>query len=255
MRRDVTWTVVIWAIVSVASVAVAAFLMDPFPSVGAEEATLIDDAFMVMTYMGAPVFAVVIAVLAYSLWRWRARGTPEEGADDGPALLGNGWFPKAWLGVTTALAVVVMIYPGLTGLAELRGNDEAEMRIEVTGLSWQWLINYPDDGGIRLSSSAGDELLLPADTRIQFDVTALDVLHSFWIPAFRQKVDAVPGQTYSMYTTVTVTGDPSDVAYRIQCAELCGLQHSTMAMPVRVVERAEFDAWVQSKTASSAKVR
>jgi len=255
MRRDLIWGVVLWAIISILAVGVAVFLMDPFPAVGAEESALIDDAFMVMTYMGAPVFAIVITVLIYSLWKWRATGTPEEGTDDGPPVLGTNWFPKAWFGVTSALAVVVMIYPGLTGLADLRADDTAEMRIEVTGLSWQWLINYPDEG-IRLSSSAGDELILPDDTRIQFDVTALDIIHSFWVPAFRQKIDAVPGQTTTMYTTVTGTGGyEDDVAYRIQCAELCGLNHTTMAMNVRVVERAEFDEWVESMTASAAKVR
>jgi len=264
MRRDFTWAAVIWVIVSVVSVAVAVFIMDPFPAVGAEEAGLIDDAFMVMTYMGAPVFAIVIAVLIYGVWKWRASGAPEEGVDDGPPILGTNWFPKAWFVVTAGLAVVVMIYPGLTGLAELREDDTAEMRIEVTGLSWQWLVHYPDSEGIRLSSAGGDELVLPNDTRIQFDVLALDILHSFWIPAFRQKIDAVPGQTTTMYTTVTGAGDADgdgdfdyqdDVAYRIQCAELCGLNHTDMAMNVRIVEREEFDEWVTSQTASAAKVR
>jgi cytochrome c oxidase subunit 2 len=254
MRRDVVSAVVIWAIVSVASVGVAAFVMDPFPAVGAEEATLIDDAFMVMTYMGAPVFAIVIAVLIYAVYKWRATGTPEEG-DDGQPILGTGWFPKAWLGATSALAVVVMIYPGLTGLAELRSDDTAELRIEIQALSWQWLVNYPDQG-IRISSGAGDELVLPDDTRIQFDVTALDILHSFWIPAFRQKIDAVPGQTTHLYTTLTGTGDfEQDAAYRIQCAELCGLNHTDMSMKVRVLERDEWDQWVDSKTAAAAEVR
>jgi cytochrome c oxidase subunit 2 len=256
MRRDLTLVIALWAVVSVLAVAVAVFLMDPFPAVGAEEASLIDDAFMVMTYMGAPVFAIVISVLILAVWKWRATGTPEGATDDGPPIQGTNWFPKAWLAASSALAVVVMIYPGLTGLAELREDDTAEMRIEVSGLSWQWLVHYPDADGIRLSSAGGDELVLPADTRIQFDVIALDILHSFWIPAFRQKIDAVPGQTTTLYTTVTETGDyDDDVAYRIQCAELCGLNHTDMAMNVRVVERDEFDEWVASKNASAAKVR
>lgn len=255
MRRDLTTVIVLWAVVSVFSVAVAAFLMDPFPAVGAEEAEFIDHAFMVMTYMGAPVFAIVISVLLLALWRWRTPGAPSGDEDDGPPIQGTNWFPKAWLGATSALAVVIMIYPGLTGLAELRKDDTAEMRVEVTGVSWQWLVSYPDNSDIRLSSSGGDEMVLPADTRIQFDVKALDIVHSFWVPAFRQKIDAVPGQTTVMYTTVTDAGDyDDDVAYRIQCAELCGLNHTDMAMKVRVVERDEFDEWVASKSASAAKV-
>ena len=258
MRRDVTIAVILWAMVSVVSIAVAAFVMDPFPAVGAEEAKLIDDAFMVMTFMGAPVFAVVIAVLVYAVYRWRVSGPPADG-EDGAPILGTGWFPKAWLGATSALAVVVMIFPGLTGLAELREDDTAELRIEVQALSWQWLVNYPDQD-IRLSSAAGDELVLPDDTRIQFDITALDILHSFWIPAFRQKVDAVPGQTTQIYTTITGTGDyDDDVAYRVQCAELCGLNHTDMSMKVRVLDEDEWNDWVAARTAtttaSTAKVR
>lgn len=224
--------------------------MDPFPTAAAEEASFIDEAFMVMTYMAAPVFAVVMTILIWGVPRWRSRGRPD---GDGPALLGTNWVPRIWFVVTAALAVVIMIYPGLTGIAELRSDDTADMRVEITGIRWQWLVTYPDQG-VSLSSGAGDELVLPVDTRIQFDVTAGAVLHSFWIPAFRQKIDAVPGQTTVLYTTTTQTGDSSDVAFRIQCAELCGLDHSTMAMPVRVVTEAEFEAWLASRAASAAKV-
>jgi cytochrome c oxidase subunit 2 len=74
---------------------------------------------------------------------------------------------------------------------------------------------------------------------------AHDVLHSFWVPAFRVKIDAVPG----MFTKVTATPNElgsfdDDVNFRIQCAELCGVGHATMQLPVRVVERAEFDQWL-----------
>ncbi len=251
MKRDVQIAVVVWVLISLVAIAVAAFVMDPFPAAAAEEADFIDEAFMAMTYMAAPVFAIVMTILIWGVPKWRSRGEPTE---DGPANLGTDWFPRFWFIVTAALAVVVMIYPGLTGIAELRSDDTADMRIEITGLSWQWLITYPDHEDLRLSSGAGDELVLPVDTRIQFDVTALDVLHSFWIPAFRQKIDAVPGQTTVLYTTTSATGDSSDVAFRIQCAELCGLNHATMSMPVRVVTEAEFDDWLESKGASAAKV-
>ena len=92
---------------------------------------------------------------------------------------------------------------------------------------------------------AEHELVVPVDTRIRFDVTSIDVLHSFWVPAFGMKIDAVPGRTTEMFVTTERTGDyADDSTLRAQCAELCGLSHAEMAMPVRVVERAEFDAWV-----------
>jgi cytochrome c oxidase subunit II len=254
MRRDVQIAVVVWVLISLAAVAVTAFLLDPFPTVAAEEADFIDEAFIVMTYMAAPVFGIVMMILLWGVPKWRIKRNEDETPADGPAIMGTNWVPRVWLVLTAALAVVVMIYPGLTGIAELRSDDTADMRIEVTGLSWQWLITYPDYEELRLSSAAGDELVLPVDTRIQFDVTSLDVLHSFWIPAFRQKIDAVPGQTTVLYTTTSATGDSSDVAFRIQCAELCGLNHATMSMPVRIVTEAEFEEWLASKGATAAKV-
>jgi cytochrome c oxidase subunit 2 len=251
VRRDLIIAAIIWAIATAVSLAAAVFLLDPFPTSGAEEAEVIDDAFLVLTYMATPVFGLVVAVLAYSLFRFRSRGEPTE---DGPAMFGRGTVPRVWVAVTAALAVVVMINPGLTGLAELRSNKSADLEVNVTGMVWQWLIEYPESG-VELISAAGDELVLPAGRRIQFNVTSLDVLHSFWVPAFRVKADAVPGQTYTIYVTLTRTGAPDDVAYRVQCAELCGLNHTDMSMPVRVVEPAEFDRWLQSKGASAARTR
>ncbi len=96
--------------------------------------------------------------------------------------------------------------------------------------------------------------MLPEGERIRFEVTAVDVLHAFWVPAFRLKVDAVPGLT----TVVTVNPDrpgdgATDAAYRLQCTELCGLQHANMAMPVRVVSNEEFQSWVREQRAKAAR--
>jgi heme/copper-type cytochrome/quinol oxidase subunit 2 len=117
VRRDIWIPLAIWGVVTLASIGIAAFLMDPFPTQGTEEARLSDDAFMAMTFLAAPVFGVVIAGLAYSLWFHRSRG---ESPEDGVPLQGTGTAPRVWLVATVALAAVVMVDPGLTGLAELR---------------------------------------------------------------------------------------------------------------------------------------
>lgn len=250
MRRELVLGGVIWAVVTIVSIAVTALFLDPFPTQGAEEASIVDDSFFVLTYAAAPVFGLVVAVLIMGVFRWRSSGEPVE---DGPPLFGTGAVPWIWLGLTSALAVAVMIHPGLTGLFELRSNQQADMRVEVLALQWQWQVYYPAED-IRLSSALGDELVLPVDTRIEFDITAgeNDVLHSFWIPAFRQKIDAVPGLHTTIFTTINRTGTPDDAAYRLQCAELCGLDHTDMVMAVRVVERSEFTAWVASRTSGAA---
>ena len=219
-------------------------LMDPFPTVGANEAAFSDHAFRAMTYLAAPVFGFMMAALLYSVIYFRAaRRTDDTEPQDGAPYRGTGRVPVIWLAVTTILTVVVMIYPGLTGLAEMRADQSHDLEIKVTGMRWAWVVDYPQ--GFQAT-----ELVLPVDKRVKFDITAPagDVLHSFWVPAFRQKIDAVPGQVTHMYITPTVLGDGADdVGYRVQCAELCGLMHARMALTVRVVEQAEYDRWVARK--------
>ena len=106
MRRHLALAAVIWAVVT-ALCWVFAALMNPFPTVGAHEAEFSDHAFRVMTYMGAPVFGLVVAVLLYAVLRFRVVGDPTV---DGPAMRGGGSVPRAWLVVTSLFAVVVMIY-------------------------------------------------------------------------------------------------------------------------------------------------
>jgi cytochrome c oxidase subunit 2 len=87
------------------------------------------------------------------------------------------------------------------------------------------------------------------DTRIRFAVTALeqDFVHSFWIPGFRLKIDAVPGRSTELLITPEKTGSyEDDPTLRVQCAELCGIGHADMKMGVRVVERSEFDRYITS---------
>jgi len=89
------------------------------------------------------------------------------------------------------------------------------------------------------------EIVLPVDRRVRFEVTSTDVVHSFWVPAFRMKVDAVPGLTTTVYITPNRTGSlADDNGFRLQCAELCGFGHYVMGVPVRVVEQGEFEAWI-----------
>ncbi|MFA7249120.1 MAG: cytochrome c oxidase subunit II [Dehalococcoidia bacterium] len=244
MNRHLTIAGVLWVVFTVLSLW-GAMAMNPFPTVGAQEATLFDHAFRLMTYMGAPVFGFMMAALIYSVLHFRAKNT-NAGAptEDGPPIHGHGAIPKIWVGVTTALCLVVMIYPGLTGLAEIRADRSHDVEVKVTGSRWVWALEYPQ-GGFQ-----ADELVLPVGKRVKFDLTAPagDVLHSFWVPAFRQKLTTLPGQMTYMYITPTQTGDGhSDAAFRVQCSELCGLLHSRMQLNVRVVEQAEYDKWVAEK--------
>lgn len=238
MSRHLWIAGILWVLFT-ALAALGTAVMDPFPTPGAEEAEFSDHAFRVMTYMATPVFGFVMAALVYSIVRFRVSG-PD---GDGPPIRGRGGVPRVWLGVTTLLAVVVMIYPGLTGLAELRADQSYDMEVDVNGFRWAWTAQYPE-------GFTTNELVLPVDQRIKFNVTAPpgDVLHSFWVPAFRLKIDAVPGQTTHLWITPTRLGDgATDPAYRVQCAELCGILHARMQMNVRVVEAEEYERWVAER--------
>ncbi len=236
MTRDGIRATVLWAILTAIGIAVVlSFSMLP-PRLS-EQADAIDEAYVLLMVLAMPVLMLVVTVLIYSALRFRSKGADE----DGPPTVASKKLIRWWLAVTGGLAVFVIINPGFVGLAEIRG-DSAEMVVEVDARRFFWAVKYED--GTVLTSPA-QEMVLPVDTHIRFDVTAPDfeVLHSFWIPAFRMKIDAVPGRTTQVFVTPTETGTfEENVNLRIQCAELCGPGHGDMAMRVRVVEKAAFEA-------------
>jgi cytochrome c oxidase subunit 2 len=244
--RHLVSTAALWA--ALTAIGEVLVFSPMFPTVGSSSAEESDHIFRVLCFMGVPVFAFVIAVLVYSLFLFK--GTGDEG-DNGQKFWGTGAVPRIWLAVTGSLALTVMVYPGLTGLSDLQsdktgygwGSEDPEMVIQVTGYRFFWQYDFPATGAQIIRPNV--DLLLPVNTRIKFEIRGADVIHSFWIPAFRLKIDAIPGRTTFFTVTPTELGEFSeDDAYRVQCAELCGLDHSLMRTHVRVVERAEFDAWL-----------
>jgi cytochrome c oxidase subunit 2 len=249
ISRDLVIAISIWLVLTIVGEAVVwIFIKGIMPERYAETASIIDDAFLYLTALAVPVFAFVITAVVVSLWRFRSRGEPD---GDGPAMHGSRQVYSWWLGITGALAVSLIVFPGFAGLVQLGSQGDVAtgdlLTVRAQAARWAWTINYPATG-----VTTGDELVLPLDQPVRFEVSSVDIVHSFWIPAFRVKIDAVPGKT----TTVTLTPDrvgsfDTDPMMRIQCAELCGLHHSTMALPVRVVERSEFDSWLQGSQAAA----
>ncbi len=231
MKRDLVIVAVLWLVLT--ALGTAAARLDFFPVVRADKGEEIQHAFRVLVYL--------VAVLAYSVLRFRHGGPP---VTDGPPIMGRGALPVAWFGVTAALAVLVMVYPGITGIAKVFRNPPPDLVVQVQGTRWKWIVSYPQYRVTTLT-----ELVLPVDVTVRFEVTSSDVIHSFWIPAFLTKIDAVPGMTTVLTLRPTKTGTyETDQALRLQCAELCGRDHALMSMPVRVVSRQEFEAWVRAQT-------
>lgn len=234
MRRDVLGVGVLWLVLTIVGEVLAQ--ADIYPLARADKAVEIEGAFRLLLVMAVPVFTFVIAVLAFSVLRYRSAGRPET---DGPPMLGRGALPLAWFGITSGLAVLVMVNPGLVGLARVLREEPPDLLVKVEAFQWSWNVSYPEEGvsGVR-------ELVLPADRVVRFEVTSLDVLHSFWIPAFLMKIDAVPGLTTSVTLRPTEPGSyEDDPNLRLQCAELCGLSHARMMLAVRIVTAGEFDRW------------
>jgi cytochrome c oxidase subunit II len=237
MKRDLVIVGVLWLVLTIIG-EYFAVVLDFFPTFRSDKGEEIDSAFRVLVYFAVPVCAGVVAALVYSVLAHRTPGVPEQ---DGPPMHGRGAVPLVWFGASAVLTLIVMIYPGLIGISAIFGEDsDPDLVVEVQGVQWTWFVSYPDQGvsGVR-------ELVLPVDRSVRFDVTSPDVLHSFWVPAFGMKIDAVPGRTTTVSLTPTKLGSfETDQNMRLQCAELCGLQHSTMQIPVSVVTDAEFEAWL-----------
>lgn len=204
------------------------------------EGEVVDEAVALLLRLSIPVFVVVALVLVFAVTVFRAReddpgDSPLQVATDRRAVLG-------WLAVTTGLTVLVIAEPGLTGLRRLADLAEApdQLRVDVTARQWGWAFSYPQYGVLD-----APELVLPVDRSARLRLRSPDVVHSFWIPAFRIKRDVVPGRTRFLTLTPTrLTSTAADPRSRVQCAELCGLGHAQMQAPMRVVVPAEFRSWV-----------
>lgn len=246
MRRDTVAAGLLWAGVTLAGLPLV--LAWRPPTLVTDKGEDIAAAFRFLLLAAWPVFTFVLCVVAYSVVRFRVRTPAGSTPPDGPPRYGLGPVPLAWFWVTSGLALLIMVYPGLVELPTVVALDPApDLHVEVTGFQWAWRVRYPDAG-----VEVVDELVLPAERSIRVDVTSLDVVHAFWIPAFGLRIDALPGQTTSLSFRATATGDyATDSRFRLQCSQLCGLAHAAMVIPVRVVDAAGFQTWLAARAPAS----
>ena len=118
------------------------------------------------------------------------------------------------------------------------------MNVRVVGEQFTWTFYYRGEGGDEISSP---QLYLPANTPVNFTVQSKDVIHDFFVPAFREKIDAVPGIDTSYSVKTTRVGN-----YPVVCAELCGLGHSTMRQTAHVLDTGEFESWLDEQRSKAA---
>ncbi|HEU0025256.1 MAG TPA: cytochrome c oxidase subunit II [Thermoleophilaceae bacterium] len=210
--------------------------MDWFPESASTGARDIDTVYDVLLIASVPIFVLVMSIAIYSVVKFRAR--PGDMRDGAP-IHGNTQLEIFWVTVPFLLVSALAIY-GWIVLDDLEAKQPNELVVNVSGQQFTWTFGYP---GEEVRSNV---LVLPNERPVEFRINTRDVIHSFWVPEFRLKSDAVPGLTTKIRLTPNRIG-----RYQVVCAELCGIGHSTMRQAVRVVEPDAFDTWLENQRAAA----
>jgi cytochrome c oxidase subunit II len=232
VRKGIVQLVAIGVVIGVA-VALVAVLFQWLPESASEEFDRIQDIYWFATWMSVVIFAIVGAVVVYSVWKWRV---PPDDDAEGPPIHGHTGLEIAW----TAVPAILVIALGIVSAVVMSKNGETKddaLQVRAIGQQFAWKFEYPEHGDFE-----SGELVLPVNQQAHFTMEAVDVIHSFWVPNLGQKMDAVPGIETTINVTPDRTGD-----FAVVCTELCGLGHATMRARARVVTQAEFDEWIEEQ--------
>ncbi len=200
----------------------------------------------VLLALATPVALGVLVFMGYAIWAFRER-TPEV-VLDGPPIRGDSSVQFWWLVITTTMVLFLAGYGTVRLLTDGSGGGQGPnpiatpdapagtkmLVVQVIGQQWHFTFRWPSYGGVETPS-----IELPANTLVQFNVTSLDVIHSFWAYELGVKADANPGVDNIAYVT---TKGP--LAFHVRCAELCGVWHGYMFDKGRVVPKTQFASWI-----------
>jgi cytochrome c oxidase subunit 2 len=253
----------IWLVLALAADLLIWFVLGPHLPPGDEASAANGQQFdiKVMSVMAAPVMLFVIIQFGYSLIVWRRR---EGDDDDGPAIHGNARVQTTWITVTTVIVLCLFGFgtyeltnaggagagagqgpspiinpPGaeLTVAQQMQPYSASRpLVVQVIGQQWKFTYRYPQFGGFETTY-----LAVPQNQWVQFDVTSLDVIHSFWAYQLGVKADANPGVDNIAYTKPTQLG-----SITVRCAELCGLWHGAMYDYGSVMTQSAFQSWANA---------
>ena len=218
---------------------------------------------MLIFYICVAIGAVVFSVMFYSLFRYTKKRNPNPSTFHESTKLEVAWT------IVPFLILIAMAVPASKTLTEIYDDEEGEINIQVVGYQWKWEYKYLEDDINFFSNLSTDQdeiynlvpkgenyllevdepLIIPVDTRVRFLITANDVIHSWWVPDFAIKQDAIPGFINTAWTRAEETG-----IYRGNCTELCGKNHGFMPVVVKVVEKDEYNDWVLSKKEEAIKL-
>lgn len=230
--------VAIGAIATAIGIALS-FWIHWFPVNAAKQDKPIDTLYHVLMIVSIPIFVLVLTVILYSAWAFRMR--PGQEHQDGPPIHGNTRLEVVWTAIPAILLVSLCSY-AYGVLTDIEKPHKDELVVKVHAIQFAWSFSYPQTSGRPAVTS--DQLYLPVNRPVRFDIDTQDVIHDFWVPAFRVKIDTVPGIVTHLRVTPTRLG-----TYPVVCAELCGLGHSVMRSTAHVLTAAAYARWLAQKQA------
>ena len=218
---------------------------------------------MLIFWICVAIGALVFSVMFYSMWAHTKKKNPV------PAKFHeNHKLEIAWT-IIPFLILIAMAVPASKTLVKIYDDEAGDVNIQVTGYQWKWGYKYLEDDisfvsnlstdldeiynlvpkGENYLQEVDEMVVIPAGKKVRFLITANDVIHSWWVPAFAIKQDAIPGFVNTAWTVVDTPG-----IYRGKCTELCGKNHGFMPIVVKVVEQEEYDLWVDNKRQEAIKL-
>jgi len=213
-----------------------ALIIPWFPAKASTQAGNIHTLYDVLLIVSVPIFVLVETVVLFSVWKFRMR--PGEEQKDGPPLHGNTRLEVLWTALPTLLIISLCTF----AYTKLRANENTkrnELTVNVTERQFAFEFSYAGPGGRTVVSPV---LYLPKGQPVVFKLRSIDVIHSFFVPEFSQKLDAVPGITTTLRVTPVRIG-----TYPAECTELCGAGHSLMRATVNVVTPNAFQTWLAAQ--------
>jgi cytochrome c oxidase subunit 2 len=202
-------------------------LVKPLPEIATAEALIVSRALKVFFGIAAAVFLGVEGLLVFAAVRGHLLGKSR-------GQVGSG-LEMVWIALPAVLVAVIVIY-SVNALSEIEAPVRNPMVVTVTGKQFEWEFFYVD------AAISSDTLVLPVGRPVELVFSSTDVIHSFWVPAFGGKIDAVPDRATSLTVTPLKAG-----IYTAVCAELCGEGHEGMQAEVRIQDPAAFEAWLGSQ--------
>lgn len=242
-RRSIVGAAVAGLIATAIGIALS-YAIHWFPVQASTQAHNTDAFYHVLVIASVPIFVLVVTVILYSVWKFRMR--PGQELEDGPPIHGNTRLEVLWTAIPAALLLGLVSYSFVVLHENEKKPAGPEMIVNVTGQQFAWSYEYPRSvtGGAPLKTT---KLFVPDNESVKFEIKSLDVIHAFWIPAFRLQIDAVPGITTSYRATPDRLG-----AYPVVCNLLCGVGHGLMRSTIHVVRPSVFHTWLQSQSRVSA---